>query len=207
MLWNYGTIDLPRAKAVHDYTEPLGNEQVAEVEKRVLDNGPHDNLTKFKRGLHGEVIRADPEGAEERRRLANAQPGTTTRPNPASSSSTPHRNKPSSPNPRPMTFRRSSVFAGSPAGQRGRLDSADDQLTCSAEVFGSRWGRRRCPGTRAFRRRVTQAWWLSVLSWCCERGSVLDWRCVMDPVGSRTVRCWRRYAAGQGAGGVASCHR
>ncbi|RSM84747.1 HNH endonuclease [Kibdelosporangium aridum] len=69
----HGTIDLPRAKAMRDYTEPLDEDQAAEVEKRVLDNGPRDNLTKFKRGLGKEVIRADPEGAEERRQLAKAE--------------------------------------------------------------------------------------------------------------------------------------
>ncbi|MFC5106404.1 DUF222 domain-containing protein [Kibdelosporangium philippinense] len=46
-----GVFDLSRVKAMRDYTEPLDPDQASEVEKRVLDNGPRDNVTKFKRGL------------------------------------------------------------------------------------------------------------------------------------------------------------
>ncbi|RSM90614.1 DUF222 domain-containing protein [Kibdelosporangium aridum] len=70
-------IDYMRAKAVHDYTTDLDDDQAAEVEKRVLDGGQCENLTKFKHALNREVIRADPVGAEERRKLAKARRDVT----------------------------------------------------------------------------------------------------------------------------------
>ncbi|CAM3486817.1 HNH endonuclease signature motif containing protein [Kibdelosporangium persicum] len=72
-----GEIDYMRAKAVRDYTKDLAGDQVAEVEKRILAGGPRESLTKFKYALNREVIRVDPEAAEERRRLAKARRGVT----------------------------------------------------------------------------------------------------------------------------------
>ncbi|ONI84239.1 hypothetical protein ALI144C_16385 [Actinosynnema sp. ALI-1.44] len=65
-----GEIDYTRTKALHDYTTELNADQAAEVEKRVLEGGKRDNLTRFKHALRRTVIRVDPRGAEQRRQRA-----------------------------------------------------------------------------------------------------------------------------------------
>nr|WP_052478741.1 HNH endonuclease signature motif containing protein [Kibdelosporangium sp. MJ126-NF4]CEL20391.1 hypothetical protein [Kibdelosporangium sp. MJ126-NF4]CTQ97616.1 hypothetical protein [Kibdelosporangium sp. MJ126-NF4] len=65
-----GEIDYTRTKAMHDYTADLNADHAAEVEKRVLDGGKRENLTRFKHVLRRTVIRVDPAGADARRREA-----------------------------------------------------------------------------------------------------------------------------------------
>ncbi|ALG12540.1 HNH endonuclease signature motif containing protein [Kibdelosporangium phytohabitans] len=72
-----GELDIMRAKAVHDYTADLDDDQAAQVEKRVLSGGKRDNLTRFKHALNREVIRADPRGAEKRRLSAKCRRDVT----------------------------------------------------------------------------------------------------------------------------------
>ncbi|ONI84221.1 hypothetical protein ALI144C_16275 [Actinosynnema sp. ALI-1.44] len=72
-----GEIDVMRAKAVREYTTELDDDQAARVEKRVLAGGRQENLTRFKHVLRREVIRADPQGAEQRRLAVKAQRDVT----------------------------------------------------------------------------------------------------------------------------------
>ncbi|CAM3707324.1 HNH endonuclease signature motif containing protein [Kibdelosporangium persicum] len=72
-----GAIDYMCAKAMHDYTADLDDDQASRVERRVLDGGQRENLTRFKHSLRREVIRADPAAANERRRLARAKRDVT----------------------------------------------------------------------------------------------------------------------------------
>ncbi|ALG08940.1 HNH endonuclease signature motif containing protein [Kibdelosporangium phytohabitans] len=72
-----GEIDYTRTKAMHDYTADLTADQAAEVEKRVLDGGKRENLTRFKHALRRTVIRVDPQGAEQRRQEARSKRDVT----------------------------------------------------------------------------------------------------------------------------------
>nr|WP_042191362.1 HNH endonuclease signature motif containing protein [Kibdelosporangium sp. MJ126-NF4]CEL20028.1 hypothetical protein [Kibdelosporangium sp. MJ126-NF4]CTQ97251.1 hypothetical protein [Kibdelosporangium sp. MJ126-NF4] len=67
-----GEVDVMRAKAMHDYTLGLDEDQALAVEKRVLDGGTCENLTRFKHAIRRELIWADPDGEEERRQVKKA---------------------------------------------------------------------------------------------------------------------------------------
>jgi hypothetical protein len=65
-----GQIDLSRARMIARVTDPLGEEAARQVEAAVLDRAGWLTLGQLHAALRRAVIKADPEGAERRRRRA-----------------------------------------------------------------------------------------------------------------------------------------
>jgi Domain of unknown function (DUF222) len=64
-----GVIDLARAKAAAEVTEPLDDVQAGAVEARVLPKGRRASDARFRDALRRAVVKVDPEGAARRRRV------------------------------------------------------------------------------------------------------------------------------------------
>jgi hypothetical protein len=75
-----GEIDLRRAKAMADVTAPLSGEQAAAVEQRVLARGGRGSHETFRRAVRTELLKVDPDGAEQRRRQQRRLRGVFHRP-------------------------------------------------------------------------------------------------------------------------------
>jgi Domain of unknown function (DUF222) len=75
-----GLIDLARAKAVAEVTEPLDDVQAAAVEDRVLPRGRRASQARFRDALRRAVLKVDPEGSERRRRERRRQREVRTHP-------------------------------------------------------------------------------------------------------------------------------
>jgi hypothetical protein len=68
-----GRIDLDRARAIAEATAVLTEEAARSVESAVLPHAPGDTIAELKDRLHRAVIKADPAGAEDRRKAAERQ--------------------------------------------------------------------------------------------------------------------------------------
>jgi hypothetical protein len=66
-------IDLDRARAIAEATAVLTEEAARSVESAVLPHAPGDTVAQLKDRLHRAVIKADPQGAEDRRKAAQRQ--------------------------------------------------------------------------------------------------------------------------------------
>src|SRR5690349_9434671 len=63
-----GRLDLPKARAILEWTSPLAVERAREVAAAVLDFAVGRTVTAVRQKLAREVIKVDPQGAEARRR-------------------------------------------------------------------------------------------------------------------------------------------
>jgi hypothetical protein len=68
-----GRIDLDRARAIAEATAVLTEEAARSAESDVLPHAPVDTIAELKRRLRRAVIKADPAGAEDRRKGAERQ--------------------------------------------------------------------------------------------------------------------------------------
>lgn len=74
-----GVIDPARARATHQITRTLSDEDALAVEKAVLAHGPHASYQEYRRALRRQAMKADPEAAERKRKQKLEQRDVVTR--------------------------------------------------------------------------------------------------------------------------------